>query len=314
MISFRYHLASLSAVLLALSAGVVLGAGPLDGQLGGAGATAEAQQAQVDALDTQVSALQSRVSYDDAAAAALAPAILPDRLAGKSVVVVVTPGTDSTQVDQLADAVRAAGGTVTGQVDIQPAWLDPGQGTVLASLATQLTPEGQEPPSGGPYAKAGAALAAALVTNEAIPPSKPDETSVALLTGFVEGGFITLDGTPAVRAQLALIVSPVGPAEPDDGSQAAADSLLPLIAALDSGQGAVLAGPEGSALPGGLVGALRESGPVRRGVSSDDIADTASGVVATVLALTQQAGGTAGQYGIGPGADAAMPPLAFPGG
>jgi hypothetical protein len=62
------------------------------------------------------------------------------------------------------------------------------------------------------------------------------------------------------------------------------------------------------------VAALRSSAPVRRAVSSDDVADTASGVIATVLALTQQVGGTTGQYGIGPGADAAMPPVAPSGG
>ena len=254
------------------------------------------------------------MAYDDAAAAAMAPAILPDRLAGKSVVVVVVPGTDATQVSQLTEAVRAAGASVTGQVDIQPAWLEVDQADVLGSLATQLVPEGFELPGGGPYAEAGAALASALVTNEAVPPTKADETSVALLTGFQEGGFIAVTGSPAVRAQLALVVSPAGPGSETDEAKATADALLPLVAALDSGQGAVLAGAYGSAQPGGLVAALRASGPVRRSVSSDDIADSASGVVATVLALTQQSGGTAGQYGIGPDADAAMPPVAFAGG
>lgn len=315
MISFRYHLVSLAAVLLALAAGVVLGAGPLDGQLGGGSAApSDEQQAALDDLEAQVTALEARVAYDDAAAAAMAPAILPDRLAGKSVVVVVVPGTDATQVSQLTEAVRAAGASVTGQVDIQPAWLEVDQTDVLGSLAKQLVPEGFELPGGGPYAEAGAALASALVTNEAVPPTKADETSVALLTGFQEGGFIAVTGSPAVRAQLALVVSPAGPGSATDEAKATADALLPLVAALDSGQGAVLAGAYGSAQPGGLVAALRASGPVRRSVSSDDIADSASGVVATVLALTQQSGGTAGQYGIGPDADAAMPPVAFAGG
>ena len=71
----------------------------------------------------------------------------------------------------------------------------------------------------------------------------------------------------------------------------------------------VLAGPVGSANGDALVAAMRASAPVRRVVSSDDVADTASGVIATVLALTQQVGGTTGQYGVGPGADAAMPPV-----
>ena len=314
MISFRYHLVSLAAVLLALAAGVVLGAGPLDGQLGGtSGSSTSQQQAKLDALNGKVTDAQARASYDDAAAAALAPAVLPGQLAGKTVVVVVTPGTDGAQVDELVKAVETAGGKVTGEVDVQPAWYAADQGTVLDSLTTQLVPKGQGVASGGPYVRAGAALASALVTNAAHPPTKPDEASVTLLTGFEEGGFIKVSGTPAVRAQLALVVSPTGVAKGDTAG-AANDSLLPLIAALDSGQGAVLAGPAGSAKPGSLVAALRSSAPVRRAVSSDDVADTASGVIATVLALTQQVGGTTGQYGVGPGADAAMPPITPAGG
>jgi Copper transport outer membrane protein, MctB len=314
VISFRYHLVSLAAVLLALAAGIVLGAGPLDEQLGGtSSASSSEQQAKLDALNGKVTDAQARVAYDDAAAAALAPAVLPGTLAGKTVVVVVTPGTDGAQVDELVKAVETAGGKVTGEVDVQRAWYAPDQATVLDSLTTQLLPDGQALPSGGPYVKAGSALASALVTNAAHPSTKADETSVTLLTGFEEGGFIKVSGTPAVRAQLALVVSPEQVVK-GDTADAANDTLLPLVAALDSGQGAVLAGPTGSAKPGGLVAAMRSSAPVRRAVSSDDVADTASGVIATVLALTQQVGGTTGQYGVGPGADAAMPPVTPAGG
>ncbi len=149
MINFRYHLVSLAAVLLALAAGVLLGAGVLDEPLGGSGSST-GQQAQIDALDQQVNSLQGRVSYDDAAAAALAPAVLPGQLAGASVVVVVTPGTDGTQVAQLVEALKAAGATVTGQVDVQEAWFDPGQASVLTALAEQLVPPDVELPAGGP--------------------------------------------------------------------------------------------------------------------------------------------------------------------
>ncbi len=309
MVNFRFHVVSLAAVLLALAAGVVLGAGPLDAQLAGGSDSVAQLQDELAARDAQEQALQARVSYDDAAAAALAPAVLPKRLKDRTVAVVVTPGTPPAQVDALTAAVRAAGGTLTGVVEILPTWVDPEQGTVLGSLAEQLAPEEFVLPSGGVYASAGAALAAALVTNEGLPSNQPDETSIALLTGFEEGGFIVVNGDPAVRAQLALVVAPSAPAEPDDGTTAS--TLLPLVGALDAGLGSVLAGAEGSSLPGGLVAALRESGPLRRIVSSNDMADVASGVIGTVLALQQQAGGTTGQYGIGPGADAAMPPLSI---
>jgi Copper transport outer membrane protein, MctB len=223
--------------------------------------------------------------------------------------VVVTPDTDPALVSELIDALDTAEAQVTGEVDVLPSWIDPEQSTVLAGLATQLAPADADVGSGNVYANAGAALASALVTNDAVPPTQSDDESVALLTGFQEGGFISVSGDPAVRAQLALVVSPAGPAQPDDATSAYADALLPLVAALGSGQGAVLVGPSGSAQEGGLVAALRASGPVRRTVSSDDVADLASGPVATVLALVQQQAGVTGQYGVGPGAEAALPPV-----
>ena len=137
---------------------------------------------------------------------------------------------------------------------------------------------------------------------------------MTLLTGFVEGGFITVSGTPGRPRPAGAGRQPRRAAGRERRHDPANEALLPLVAALDSGQGAVLAGPLGSSRNGGLVAALRSSAPVRRTVSSDDVAETASGVIATVLALTQQVGGTTGQYGIGPGADAAMPPVPPAGG
>jgi Copper transport outer membrane protein, MctB len=309
VISFRYHLVSLAAVLFALAAGVLLGAGPLDNSLG-TGDSNDVQQAKIDALNTQVAALNQRVSYDDAAATALAPAVLPARLAGKTVVLVTMPDTDRAQVQELTGALQTAGATVTGQVDVQPAWVDPDQATVLGTLATQLAPKDLTLPSGGPYVQAGATLSTALVTDRPTHSDTPDDTSQAILTGFVEGGFITVQGEPGTHAQLALVISPAPTPGDTDAQAAASEALLPLVAALDSGMGAVLGGAEGSADVGGLVAALRNSGPVRRSVSSVDVADVPSGVIASVLALAQQSTGTAGQYGLGPGAESAMPPSA----
>ena len=156
MISFRYHLVSLAAVLMALAAGVVLGAGPLDGQLGGTSSSSStSQQAKLDAATKQASDLQAITTYDDAATAALAPAVLPGQLAAKSVVVVVTPGADGAQVDELVKAVETAGGKVTGEVDIQPSWVDPDQGTVLDSLSAQLVPDSGSLPTAGRTSRRG---------------------------------------------------------------------------------------------------------------------------------------------------------------
>jgi hypothetical protein len=304
VISFRYHLVSLAAVLLALAAGVVLGAGPLADRITDVGSASEEEE--LASLRAQVGSLQQRISYDDAVATALAPSVIPNRLRGRSVVVVVAPGTDRAQVQQLTEAVRSAGATVTGEVDVQPAWVDPDQATVLGTLADQLAPDDVTLPTGGPYERAGAALSTALVTDQAAA-GAADDQAVAMLTGFEEGGFITVQGDPAVGAQLALVVAPPATPGQSDAGTAASQALLPLVAALDSGRGAVLGGAEGSNADGGLVAALRDSGAVRRAVSSVDVADIPSGVIAVVLALAEQAAGSSGQYGLGPGAVAAIP-------
>jgi hypothetical protein len=75
-------------------------------------------------------------------------------------------------------------------------------------------------------------------------------------------------------------------------------------------QGAVLAGPAGSVLDGGVVRALRDDGPLDAQVSTVDNVDRAVGQVAVVLALREQTGGRAGRYGSGPDVTGPLPDLA----
>jgi hypothetical protein len=133
-----------------------------------------------------------------------------------------------------------------------------------------------------------------------------------VLSGFKQGGFLSFTGTPSQRASIAVVVSGPPPSQTSDAIDAANTGLLAIANELDrQGRGAVVAGPEGSALPGGLVGALRNSA-VKNAVSSDDIADTASGMASVVVALHQQVGQQTGQYGTGPGADSFAPVLTSP--
>lgn len=297
MVSFRYHLVSLAAVLTALAAGVVLGAGPLSERVDAALSPSPSAPA-----DTTVAELEARVAFDDAYGTATEPALLEDRLTDRRVVLVVLPGTPADVVAATTTALTTAASEVSGQVRLTDAWADPGQASVLSGIAGRLAPPDAATPAGAsPYEVAAGALAAALVTTQPGQVGVPSDPATALLTGLAEGGFLTTTGEPENRAGLALVLSP---AQPADGSLPA---YLPVAPALDAAGGAVLAGPAGSADDGGLVAAVRADEALSATASTVDVVDLAAGRVAAVLALAERADGGRGAYGMGPGADAPVP-------
>lgn len=300
MVSFRYHLVSLAAVLAALAAGVMLGAGPLADKVDTALGDAPANQP-----TTSVEQQRARIAYDDAFAAATEHALTAGTLADRRVVVVTLPGTPSAVVSAATASLTAAGAKISGQVHLTDAWTDPGQASVLSGIAERLAPpEAAAPAGASPYEVAAADLAAAIVTADAV--GKTSDTATALLTGLAEGGFVTTTGEPDARAGLAVVLGTDVPAE------GTIPALLPLAPALDDAAGAVLAGPggpTGAAGEGGLVAAQRADEALSGTASTVDVVDLASGRVALVLALAQRADGGRGDYGAGPGADAAVPPL-----
>lgn len=301
MVSFRYHLVSVGAVLLALAAGVVLGAGPLSTRVSSAlTATKPADPATSAAT---VTALKARAASGDAYIAATAKSLVAGQLHKTRVVLVLAPGTPAPLVAAVADMLVQAGATVTGSVQLTKAWSDPTQATVLDGITTQLAPASTATAGTGATAgqsQAAAALAAALLTRQTSALGQTSDPATALLAGLTQGGFLTRTGAPDKAASLAVLL---GPATVPD-----ATAFLPLVTALRAaGRGVVVAGPSGSAAAGGLVAALRANSSARGLVSGVDTADAVTGRVALVLALVQQKGGGRGQYGSGPGADAPVP-------
>ncbi len=302
MVSARYHIVSLAAVLFALAAGVVLGAGPLAQAVNEKVATPKSSTSTADASASAaaVASLRAANTYDEAALTSLSGPLLAGRLAHGSVVLVLLPGTPRTEADAVGAAVRAAGGSVTGEVLLTAAWADPSKLDVLAGIADQLAPPDAKAASDGAVDRAAGALAAALVTRKGDRLGRAADTSTALLSGLGQGGFLTTQGEPARAASLAILLAPVRPV--------GAVGYLPLARALGvAGGGSVVAGPAGSAGAGGLVGAVRALPADRAAVSTVDCVDLAAGRLAVVLALVAAHGGTHGQYGIGPAADAALP-------
>lgn len=112
MYNLRYHIASLVAVFLALSLGLVLGGlvvrqGVFDQQQR---ALVSSLQSEFNNLKKQNSSLKSSLALEDAYAAQMTDAWTAGRLDGQTVVV-VTSGATGEGADAAAKAIKGAGGT-----------------------------------------------------------------------------------------------------------------------------------------------------------------------------------------------------------
>jgi hypothetical protein len=299
VVSFRYHIVSVAAVLLALAAGVLLGAGPLSSRVSSA-LTEPTAKPTTGASGPNVAALRGRVTYDDAFAAAVARTLTAGKLKGQRVVVVVAPGTPAAVTKQTREALTGAGASISGEVDLAPAWSDPTRAAVLSGITDQLAPPDSAGQEGTPAQRAAGALAASVVTAKSAQVGKASDPATALLAALTQGGFLTTKGSPDEAARLAVVLMPV--------AGRSATGVAPLAAALSTaGSGTVVAAPTGSARPGASVTLIRGDGTAGPQVSTVDSADLTAGRVAVVLALAQQAAGGRGDYGTGPGADAPVP-------
>ncbi|MGB3763540.1 MAG: copper transporter [Ornithinimicrobium sp.] len=126
MIDFKYHVVSLVAMFLALAVGIVLGAGPLRGELSD---TLEAQVAELgqerNDLRARVDLQQQRAEEKDELVAELAPNAVEGTLVGQQVRVVELPGADDDVADAMAMMLVQAGSTSVSRTSVLGPWEDP---------------------------------------------------------------------------------------------------------------------------------------------------------------------------------------------
>lgn len=308
MIGFRYHLVSLVAVFLALALGLVIGttqlAGALTGDLRG-----QVTQLRADTRAQQADArsLRRRLAGGDAVTAALAPRIVAGMLTSVPVVLVGTPDADGAVVDGVQKTLQQAGARVTGRVQLTDDYSDPQRATDLASFVTSGgQPGGFRLPETDDAAVLGAALLSYVLVRRFGHGVEPALVGQAL-AGFASLQMLRVEGDQVTSADYAVVVTSAAAR----GGPDRARPLAQLAAALDrAGRGAVVAGTAAAAGAGGLVGLVRSDAGLGSAVSTVDDADSAAGRVATVFALTEQAAGRAGQYGLAGNADAPFPPTA----
>lgn len=299
----RYHALSIGAVFLALAIGVVLGSTGLSDRLVSAVSSERDDLAgQVTELRAQRDDLAAQQRAADEFATRVGPSAVRGALPGKAVTL-VSVGGDPADVAAVAQLVGQAGGTVTGQVRLTDAVTDPARADQLRDLASRLLPAGAQLPAATDTGSlAGGLLGSALLSAPNGPATNPGQAQ-AVLAGLSAAGFAEAGAAPA-PGNLAVVVTG-GSARGLDAGDAAATTAR-LASELDRrGSGAVLAGRTGSADATGAVGVVRADRTAAGGLSTVDDVQTGTGRVATVLALREQAGGGAGQYGSA--GDAAAP-------
>jgi hypothetical protein len=308
VISFRYHVVSLLAVLLALAAGVALGSGPLQREASDGSGESDAEA--LAAADARIERLEEGESFEAAYAGATAGELLGRRLDDRAVTLVSLPGSTDASLTTLTDMVAEAGGEVTARVSFEEKLLDVANRQLVDELATQLHDSVERdvdvPAGASGYERVGILLANAIATTRA--GGRPvNDVSDRVLAGLSTADLVTTQGNIDRRGGLVLLVAgaPYGTSDQRDG----AGSIISTVAtALDEGtNGVALVGPAESAAPDGLVGALRADPTAAREVSTVDVADRVSGAVVSVLALGQEATGATGHYGTADAADGPLP-------
>jgi hypothetical protein len=310
VVSVRYHVVSLAVFFLALATGVILGSTAISDRLLSGLSSDRAQLGrQVTDLQADANGLRAQLIDANAFGTAVGPRAVRDTLRGRSIVLVTTADADPADRDALIALLGAAGGKVTGELQLTEAFSDPARSDQLSGLTTRLLPAGvQLPTAADAGTLTGGLLGSLLLTD---PHTGKAQTTAAeraaVLAGLGDGGFIRV-GQQIPPAQLAVVLT--GGAAQGDSSGDRAGVVARFATQLDrSGAGAVLAGRPGSAEGNGPVGVVRADTAATSVLSTVDDVSSAAGRVVTVLALAEQANGQAGRYGTAGNAQGVAPAI-----
>ena len=279
MYNFRYHIASLVAVFLALSIGLLLGTvvvqrGTLDAQRT---TLVDSLQKEYTTLRTDNTQLKSELETDRAFVTDAAPVLIANRLTGRTVLILTNAGRADAAA-AVADSVAKAGGAA-----ITATFRDVGFGLKDKALA----------------AKVAAVLATAANADLTAPAADRLASEFADAAGtpapltdlLVASGELTIGTSDGAGTPTTVVVT----GSFDDKADAAEIALA--VAAKAHGQ--VVAGAETTKHTTGVTGAAADVG-----LPSVDDAETPVGQVSLVWVLLGRADG---RYGVSRGVDAAYP-------
>jgi len=315
VIDFRYHLVSIVSIFLALAVGIVLGAGPLKEDIGNRlTEQTTALRAEKTQLRAELAAEKRGTAARDTFSTSVAPAIAKDRLAGRTIALVIVPGTDADLVKNATASVVSAGAKVGSTITLTDAWADPAKRTFRNNLASQLADLVKAPlAANSPDQLAASVLARTILGGNDQSTRVVDPSATAALEGLKAGDLIKVSPDQITSSSAAVLLGgPVkGSTQQDTDSRLA--TYVQLVRALDAaGSGVVVATVSNTtdrALSAELVAAVRKDADAVKVASTVDDADLPMGQTTLVLALAQQYAGDHGQFGLASDAKAIAPEL-----
>lgn len=297
MINFRFHLASLIAIFLALALGVVVGAGVIDrGVVDTLNGRLDSVERKSDRIQGENDALRGEVSELTNAIAAMQCPAVADTLVAEDIGIVAVRGIDEGKVKNTTAAVTCGGGTVTGVLWLENKWALANDDDVTA-LADAV----------GSSSKRKETVRTAawkeLVDRLKTPPT--GDVSTDLLMTLEDAGFVKFETQgesglnisqfPRRDASMLLAVGDAGGVPSKDVVMPAATAFVAAGVPLVVGE--VYAGGDGAPARGAALEPLRAS-PLGKSVSTVNDLDRPQGPTTAVLTLAGLRQAQIGNYGI----------------
>jgi hypothetical protein len=319
LIDFRYHLVSIVSIFLALAVGIVLGAGPLQGELGDtlSKEVAGLRQDKAD-LNSQLEEATAGIEARDSYIGESNPLVLADALQDRRVAVVVLPGSDAGVVEATTATLRSAGAAVVSTASVADTWVSADAATTAArdtAVREAATTAGVDVSDSGSVSPRDILLATLLTTParddaDAVAPS----VSQAALDALAAADLVEIDTEGFDLADLVVVVAGVSTQGDLEAQRQAAERWVDLTIALDArSAGTLVAGESTTAGDGVFVlDSVRNDETATEGVSTVDNAASSLGQASIAHGLVEQITGEVGQYGLSEGADAPYAPLPAP--
>ncbi|HET6954734.1 MAG TPA: copper transporter [Acidimicrobiales bacterium] len=333
MINFRFHIVSLTAVLLALGVGLVLGTTFLDD------ATVNQLERQLDGLEADLDRAQARNdelsgrvgSFEDEAAQLdeqIGERLFDGQLQDDPVLVVATRGVDGQWVDGVLTQLAQADADVAGVWWLTDRLvLDDDSEVADLSTALQVTTDDADRLRHNLAVNLSDVLFGAVGAPGAGPPdaaTPAEPAEPALLARLREAGFVEYQMPDGADADVVVLPADGLRIVVVDGTGASVphgDVVLPLLTELSSGGPVSVVATQPTPQPDDqqgddevvpLVTALRDSEDLKQRISTVDDLDRVAGRVALILAAADAVPGSpvVGHYGMGDGADRLLPAAA----
>ena len=310
MIDFRYHLVSIISVFLALAVGIVLGAGPLQANLGDQlGEQVAALRTEKQALNDKLTTSQKLVDASDEYETAVQERVVRGRLTGHRTLVLAMPSADSTMVGSLESVVGQSGAALTGTVSLSADWFDPTRADDRATAARDAAAA-----LGLTSTATGDALLVEVLTDLTVSTtvSTISPKRVAALKVLLDANLVDSSVADLPPADVVLVVSGDYAGTESVVSQRS-DAVRALLTALaGSSRATVVAGGETVAAAGqpatsNAVQAVREKSETASVISTVDHVRAGNGPALAVLAIEGALDERIGHFGISAGATAKLP-------